>query len=109
MRRVGPVVGTFAAVVVGLALLVFFVGMRHYRVPSSAMEPTLHCARPAQGCEAKRMDRILVPRFNPFWSPGRGDIVVFHTPPAATQQCGAGGIYVKRIVGLPGETIAERT
>jgi signal peptidase I len=25
---------------------------RIYRVPSSSMEPTLHCARPALGCEA---------------------------------------------------------
>jgi signal peptidase I len=108
MRRVGPVVGTLAAVLVGLALLVFFVGMRHYRIPSSAMEPTLHCARPNQGCEAKRMDRILVPRFNWLWSPGRGDIVVLHTPPAAMRACGSGGIFVKRIVGLPGETLSER-
>ena len=108
MRRVGPLAGTLAAVVVGLALLVFFVGMRHYRVPSSAMEPTLHCAEPAAGCGAKRMDRVLVPRFSWFWSPGRGDIVVFHTPPAAMQACGSGGVFVKRIVGLPGETVSER-
>jgi signal peptidase I len=72
------------------------------------MEPTLHCARPNQGCEANHMDRILVPRFNWFWTPGRGDIVVFHTPPAAQEQCGAGGIFVKRIIGLPGEELRER-
>src|ERR671932_191405 len=54
------------------------------------------------------MDRILVPRFNPFWSPGRGDIVVFHTPRAAEEQCGAGGTFVKRIMGLPHEQLRER-
>ena len=32
-----------------------------YRIPSSSMEPTLHCARPGVGCEAsqRRVDRPL--------------------------------------------------
>jgi signal peptidase I len=80
-----------------------------YRIPSSSMEPTLHCARPGSGCEASYSDRVLACRFcYHFWSPKRGDIIVFNTPPAAKQQCGAGGTFVKRLIGLPGDTWEER-
>lgn len=82
--------------------------VKPYRIPSSAMEPTLRCARPASGCEQERSDRILVLRFHPFWTPGRGEIVVFHPPAAAKRMCGAGGTFVKRLIGLPGETVSVR-
>src|SRR6266568_977911 len=52
-----------------------------YRIPSSSMEPTLHCAHPAQGCEAATSDRVLANRFiYHFRNPRRGEIVVFLTP-----------------------------
>ena len=80
-----------------------------YRIPSSSMEPTLHCARPAAGCEARFSDRVLANRFiYHFRDPKRGEIIVFETPPAARQRCGAGGTFVKRLVGLPGETLEVR-
>jgi signal peptidase I len=79
-----------------------------YRIPSPSMEPTLHCARPEPECEASSSDRILANRFiYHFHDPRRGDIVVFHAPPEAAREC-TGGIFVKRIIGLPGETWAER-
>ena len=79
-----------------------------YRIPSPSMEPTLHCARPAFGCEAGRSDRILANRFiYRFRDPRRGEIVVFHAPKAAEAAC-TGGIFVKRIVGLPGDVWSER-
>ena len=79
-----------------------------YRIPSPSMEPTLHCARPEPYCEAPRSDRILANRFiYHFRRPRRGEIVVFHTPPAASREC-PGDIFVKRIIGLPGEVWAER-
>ena len=57
-----------------------------YRIPSSSMEPTLHCARPGLGCEARTSDRVLANRFiYHFRAPHRGDIVVFHTPPLAVR------------------------
>jgi signal peptidase I len=40
--------------------------------------------------------------------PERGEIVVFETPDAARVKCGAGGTFVKRLIGLPGETIELR-
>jgi signal peptidase I len=80
-----------------------------YRIPSSSMEPTLHCARPAYECEARFSDRVLACRFcYRIASPKRGDIVVFHTPPLAAARCGEGGVYVKRLIGLPGELWEER-
>jgi signal peptidase I len=80
-----------------------------YRIPSSSMEPTLHCARPGSGCEARFSDRVLANRFiYHFRKPHRGDIIVFKTPPQAVQRCGAGGTFVKRLIALPGETWQEK-
>jgi signal peptidase I len=82
-----------------------------YRIPSSSMEPTLHCARGVgnSGCEARFSDRVLANRFiYHFTDPKRGDIVVFETPPQARSRCGAGGTFVKRLIGLPGETVQIR-
>ncbi len=81
-----------------------------YRIPSSSMEPTLHCARPEHGCEARFSDRVLANRFiYRFKEPQRRDVVVFETPPAARLRCGAGGTFVKRLIGLPGEHLELRT
>jgi signal peptidase I len=80
-----------------------------YRIPSSSMEPTLHCAKPGAWCEGHFSDRVLVNRLAyRFSSPRRGQIVVFEAPTAAGTSCGEGGTYVKRLIGLPGETVSER-
>ncbi len=85
-----------------------------YRIPSSSMEPTLHCALPGVQCLAKGglfsgSDRVLACRIcYTIWSPKRGDIVVFNTPPRALVACGTGGVYVKRLIGLPGDVWAEK-
>ena len=95
------------AVAVVLALKEWVVAP--YRIPSSSMEPTLHCARPGDGCRAHYSDRVLACRIClDFSSPSRGDIIVFETPPEAAQKCGEGGTFVKRLIGLPGETVRER-
>jgi signal peptidase I len=80
-----------------------------YRIPSSSMEPTLHCARPGSGCTARFSDRVLANRFIfHFRDPHRGEIIVFDVPQAAEEACGAGGVFVKRIIGLPGDVWEER-
>ncbi len=77
-----------------------------YEIPTSSMEPTLHCARPGNGCRGTFSDRVLVNRLAyRFGGPRRGDVIVFEAPTKALARCGAGGAYVKRIVGLPGETV----
>jgi signal peptidase I len=94
------------AIVIVLAVKAWVVNP--YRIPSPSMEPTLHCARPEPDCEASRSDRVLANRFiYHFRDPRRGEIVVFHAPAAATREC-MGGIFVKRIIGLPGEIWSER-
>jgi signal peptidase I len=80
---------------------------RIFRVPSSSMEPTLHCARPQPGCEGTSVDHVAVRPYGSH-SPVRGDIVVFRTPPRAAEVCGAAGLFIKRVVGLPGEHWSER-
>jgi signal peptidase I len=94
---------------IGIVLAIKAWVVNPYRIPSSSMEPTLHCARPGQGCEARLSDRVLANRFiYHFRNPHRGEIVVFDTPRAAQEQCGASGTFVKRLIGLPGETVTEK-
>jgi signal peptidase I len=101
------VVTIVGAVAIVLAIKAWVVNP--YRIPSSSMEPTLHCAQPAQGCEARTSDRVLACRFcYHLRSPHRGDIVVFNTPSLAKQECGSEGTFVKRLIGLPGEVWEER-
>jgi signal peptidase I len=81
-----------------------------YRIPSSSMEPRLHCARPAAGCQARYSDRVLANRFiYRFRSPKRGEVVVFKVPPSVKASvCGmAGATFVKRLIGLPGDHVRE--
>lgn len=95
------------AILIVLAIKAWIVNP--YRIPSSSMEPTLHCARPDPGCQARFSDRVLACRFcYDFESPKRGDIVVFKTPPLAAVKCGEGGTFVKRLIGLPGQSWAEK-
>ena len=100
-----------AAVVLALLVVFVFVGLRAYRIPSSAMEPTLNCAKgPAgPGCLGDSDDRVLVCRLCLDFGqdPSRGDIVVFNAPGEAALKCGEGGTFVKRVVALPGETVRE--
>jgi signal peptidase I len=80
-----------------------------YRIPTSSMEPTLHCAVPGNGCLGKASDRVIAAKVvYEFRSPARGDIVVFKAPALARTRCEDGGTFVKRIVGMPGERVTER-
>jgi signal peptidase I len=80
---------------------------RIYTVPSSAMEPTLHCDRAkAPGCLGNAADR-LVTRLTGAQGIKRTDVIVFNTPPAAAAACGEGGTFVKRVIARGGETVHE--
>jgi signal peptidase I len=82
-----------------------------YRIPTSSMEGTLHCAKPGAFCEGRFDDRVIANRLAyRFGDPKRGQIVVFKAP-AKAQRCGlgdGGSTLVKRIIGLPGELVSER-
>jgi signal peptidase I len=75
-----------------------------FSVPSSGMEPTIHCARPAPGCLGTVDDHVVVQVGKTVV---RGDVIAFNAPPRAARDCGEGGIFLKRVLGLPGETVSE--
>jgi signal peptidase I len=115
LHRLSPRFHVAADWIVTLLVAVLFVLVfeaevaKPYRIPSASMEPTLHCARPAEGCEAATSDRVIADRLAyRFHGPQRGDIVVFTAPSAAARQCQTGGTFVKRVVGLPGEQLSSR-
>jgi signal peptidase I len=83
-----------------------------FRIPSSSMEPTLHCAKPGDWCLGSVDDRVIANRLAyVFGAPKRGQLVVFKAPPAAAKCCGGDGgtTFVKRLIGLPGEQVSERS
>jgi signal peptidase I len=81
------------ALVLALAVRTFVI--QTFYIPSGSMEPTLNIG-----------DRILVFKLAyDFTSPTTGDVVVFKAPPS--EHCGDASVtdLVKRIIGLPGQTI----
>jgi signal peptidase I len=99
-----------SAAVAGLVLagLVLFARTsQRYQVVSASMEPTLRCAAAGQ-CTALEPDHVLVSRlFYRVASVGRKDIVVM-TAPAVARACGGEEPQIKRVIGLPGETVKQR-
>jgi signal peptidase I len=82
-----------------VAVLVFQAEVaKPYRIPTPSMEPTLRVS-----------DRVIANRLvYRFHAPRRGDIIVFTTPARVEAACSAGGTFIKRIVGLPGEKVSMR-
>lgn len=109
-RRVRTLADWAVTIAVAVTFVLVFEAeiARPYRIPSESMEPTLHCARPTSGCEARFSDRIIACRIcYRFAQPRRGQVVVFDAPARAARKCGEGGTYVKRLIGLPGDTVHE--
>ncbi len=82
------------AVIIAIVLRTFVVGT--YLIPSGSMEPTLMIN-----------DRIIVDKLSyHLHGVHQGDIVVFSTPPA--ENCGGPPVsdLVKRVIGLPGDTVS---
>jgi signal peptidase I len=99
--RLHPVVdlAVTLAIAIGLAYVVQALVVKPFRVPSPSMVPTLQVG-----------DRILADRVSyHFRSPGRGEVVVFHPNGYGDQALrvhhAASVVYVKRLVGLPGDWI----
>jgi signal peptidase I len=87
------VIVVVVAVLVAVLLRAFVV--QTFFIPSGSMEPTLQIG-----------DRILVNKLSyHLHGVDRGDIVVFTRPP--TENCGGPTVndLVKRVIGLPGQTI----
>ena len=73
------------------------------QVEGSSMEPTLHCARPGFGCRGKRDDDLVIRAAAQI---ERGQVVAFRAGAHAREQCGAGGLFVKRVIALAGERVS---
>jgi signal peptidase I len=82
----------FVAVVVLVSTAARAYAVQTYFVPSTSMTPTLMPG-----------DRIVVDKLSSTIH--RGDIVVFRDPPA---DHGGPAVLVKRVIGLPGETISSQ-
>jgi signal peptidase I len=83
-------------VAVGLAVLLRTFVVQTFFIPSGSMEPTL-----------QKGDRIVVDKLSyDLHGVQRGNIVVFTRPP--NEHCGGSPVsdLVKRVIGLPGETIS---
>ncbi len=88
--------GGIILVAVLFALLVRGLAFQTFYIPSESMVPRL-----------ETNDRVLVNKLAyDFRDPARGDVTVFRTPPNANIT--AMDDLVKRIVGMPGETIEGR-
>jgi signal peptidase I len=84
------------AVLIAMVLRTFVV--QTYFIPSGSMIPTLQVG-----------NRIVVDKLAyAFHGVHRGDIVVFARPPHEEERCAGKSVadLVKRVVGLPGETIS---
>jgi signal peptidase I len=97
--------------IVGVLLVVAAITSKLYRIPSSSMEPTLHCPEPGAGCLGDEADRIAVSKVvYKVRDPAREDIVAYELSARAARLCGApeGSTFVHRIIGVPGESVAVR-
>jgi signal peptidase I len=80
-----------AALVAGCGAVSSAAGTRRYTVSTGAMEPTLTVGQ-----------TITARAVNGRYQPHRGDIVVFK----ADGWDDSGGVHIKRVVGVGGETVA---
>ena len=82
------------AVIVAFIIKTFL--FQAFYIPSVSMEPTL-----------KVKDRVIVNKLSyDFHDVHRGDIVVFKSPPG--EETGTVKDLIKRVIGLPGETVEAR-
>ncbi len=102
-----------------LALMIFLAlqfSVRNYQIEGSSMDPTLKAGEYVlvNKLVYLRIDPRDIARLVPFWDvtddehlfpfrpPRRGDVIIFRFPKDQTRE------FVKRVVGLPGETVEIR-
>ncbi|HET7567339.1 MAG TPA: signal peptidase I [Gaiellaceae bacterium] len=77
---------------------------------SASMEPTVHCAKSlGGGCLGRRSDDLLERKSGPR-GVQRGDVVAIRYPRSAARYCKSGGVVAeKRVIGLGGDRVVERS
>ncbi len=86
--------------VIGLSifLVVYLFLLQPHQVSGQSMEPTFQTS-----------DYLLTDKVSyRVGTPKRGDVVVFHAPANANCPSGTGCDYIKRIIGLPGESVVVK-
>lgn len=105
VRGWGKYLGVYLLLIIGLvsaALAVRQFLVQPFRIPTGAMEPTIRGAM-----NGSRGDQVLVNKTAyRKHSPQRGDVVVFKTNGIKHPSVNKSAIYIKRVVGLPGETVS---
>lgn len=84
--------------VIGLSffLIIYLFFMQPHQVNGSSMVPTFTSG-----------DYVLTDKISyRTGEPKRGDVIVFHAPPEAGCPTGTGCDFIKRIIAVPGETVA---
>lgn len=91
----------WALVIIGAILVAFIVKtffVQAFRIPSESMVPTL-----------EKGDRVLVNKLSyQLHDVNRGDVVVFERPPNLTAAPGDPEDLIKRVIGLPGDTVQTK-
>jgi len=98
INAIGSLVIDFTeTIVIGLSLflVVYLFLVQPHQVNGQSMVPNF------QNGDYVLTDKVSY-KFN---SPQRGDVVVFHAPTAANCPMGTGCDFIKRVIGLPGETV----
>lgn len=80
---------------ISLFLVIYLFFMQPHQVSGQSMEPNLH-----------NSDYVLTDKISyRVGEPKRGDVVVIHAPEAANCPTGTGCDFIKRLLGLPGDTV----
>jgi len=97
-RRVAIEWGVILLIAVLASFLVRLYAVQTFFIPSKSMNPTLHVG-----------DRILVNKLSVrFGTINPGDIIVFKKPPAEHCDDGTYNDLVKRVIGIPGQTLTSK-
>ncbi len=82
-------------IALSLFLVVYLFAVQPHQVNGQSMVPTFHSGEYVLSDKISYRSR----------DPERGEVVVFHAPPAADCPEGTGCDFIKRVIGLPGDTI----
>lgn len=83
-------------IALSIFLVVYLFGMQPHEVNGQSMVPNF------QSGEYVLTDKVSYR----FRNPERGEVIVFHAPEAAQCPKGTGCDFIKRVLALPGETVA---
>jgi signal peptidase I len=98
--------GTLAFLVAAMVSWVSESVLQPFRIPTGAMQPTLMGKRTLSDGRELPGDRLFAEKISlRFRAPARGDIVVFKTDGITHLSVPPDQMYIKRVVGIPGDRL----